>query len=348
MAKRTRSSARLAASNKRVRLPLEEASFPEEEVYLLDKEEESPVEEGDSLLDDNFLPEQEDDSPLDDDFLPEDEDDSVLEEDIILADEDDSPPEEGETSFLDKVKEAFARFGAAGNTSGEVLLSLLRCTAAKRRQITQFVALPVVCEQVQVPMDDFLDDKSDTWASHDVSLDADWDKFVAALESLGLDEMQKRELSKPSGPRDPALTCLWHYPTFSSAKTEFGMTLDRTNPCLGLQWRKMEDHTKVRATSFVKAYGSQPSCSSKTQFPALSFPVKTPLSLIHLPVTLLRHPALVCMHVVRSMSGVYVIVVIIPLVHACPDHLSTGPDPGHVSHAYKVRQGRSSVGPNAR
>ncbi len=44
---------------------------------------------------------------------------------------------------------------------------------------------------------------------------------------------------KPSGPLDAPLTCMWHYPTFSTKKPSYGMVMDTTNPSLRVQGAKL-------------------------------------------------------------------------------------------------------------
>ncbi len=158
-----------------------------------------------------------------------------------------------ERPFLDFVLEALPL--TQGQTYGDVFLSLFKCSEDMRDDILRFLQVPTPCGSVDVAMDAFLSEQnSESWASHDVKLDSDWNLFVSQMRSLGLDDQQICRLSKPSGPQQAALTCLWHYPTFRTAKSEFGMTLDRTNPCLSVQWLKMRDCSKVIFQSIFREF----------------------------------------------------------------------------------------------
>lgn len=77
-------------------------------------------------------------------------------------------------------------------------------------------------------------------------MDCAWSNVVAKLRKAGMDESTIRKLAKASGPLKAALCCLWHYPTPATEKEDYGMSLDRTNPCVNLQWQKISDNSKVR------------------------------------------------------------------------------------------------------
>ncbi|KAJ4861535.1 hypothetical protein T069G_02489 [Trichoderma breve] len=98
---------------------------------------------------------------------------------------------------------------------------------------------PIGChEETEVP--------ADRWASWDYAMDIEWNRFVTNIQAAGLGDDLVPELSKPSGPRDALLCCLWHYPTYSTTRRFYGQTLDPSNSCLGVQCDKILDHTNVR------------------------------------------------------------------------------------------------------
>ncbi|PKK41483.1 hypothetical protein CI102_13935, partial [Trichoderma harzianum] len=154
---------------------------------------------------------------------------------------DDENPQE--LSFLDEVKKSFSADGA---DFGQVFLSLIR-DKDQKDDIVRFLEQNVVCNPVSVEMDAFLEDENgSTWATHDVDMDRAWSDVVEQLRGVGFDDSIIRLLSKPSGPQKAALCCLWHYPTFATKKRYFGLTLDRSNPCLKYQWKKIADNSRVR------------------------------------------------------------------------------------------------------
>jgi hypothetical protein len=164
------------------------------------------------------------------------EDAQILEE-FLAAEE--------QLSFLDQVKELFGLYGAKGTSFGEVFLSLMKCDDKTKDDIRQFTVDPIICNPVTVKMDAFLDDLRQMWATHDIAMDNIWTDIIAALVKAGMGDFFISFLTKPSGPARAALCMLWHYATFSTNKPKYGMTLDRTNPCLALQWRKIADHSKA-------------------------------------------------------------------------------------------------------
>lgn len=173
----------------------------------------------------------------------EQQDDSAPSAKKVRYDDEDVPVlgDPQELSFLDQVK---SYFDADGADYSQVLLSLIR-VEDQRNDILHFLEKPVICDSVAVKMDAFLDDNGRTWATHDVDMDESWTNVVGQLQGAGLGDSYVSELSKPSGPRKAALCCLWHYPTFSTRKPEFGMTLDKTNCCLAYQWKKIADNSKA-------------------------------------------------------------------------------------------------------
>ncbi|OPB35928.1 hypothetical protein A0O28_0112510 [Trichoderma guizhouense] len=98
---------------------------------------------------------------------------------------------------------------------------------------------PIGChEETEVP--------ADRWASWDYAMDIEWNRFVTNIQAAGLGDDLVPELSKPSGPRDALLCCLWHYPTYRTTRRFYGQTLDPSNDCLRVQCDKILDHTNVR------------------------------------------------------------------------------------------------------
>ncbi|KAL6830662.1 hypothetical protein J3E69DRAFT_353863 [Trichoderma sp. SZMC 28015] len=98
---------------------------------------------------------------------------------------------------------------------------------------------PIGChEETEVP--------ADRWASWDYAMDIEWNRFVTNIQAAGLGDDLVPKLSKPSGPRDALLCCLWHYPTYTTTRPSHGQTLDISNSCLRVQCDKILDHTNVR------------------------------------------------------------------------------------------------------
>ncbi|UKZ83150.1 hypothetical protein TrVFT333_010955 [Trichoderma virens FT-333] len=146
--------------------------------------------------------------------------------------------------YLDEVKEMFGRYGAEGTSFGEVLLSLVDCSEETRDEIIEFIGNAI--DRAPHGHRDGSVAPEGEWASWDPAMDSDWERFVSELQAAGLNDKQVRQLSKPSGPRDALLCCLWHYPTYSTLRQDYGQTLDSTNRSIQVQCDKILDHTNVR------------------------------------------------------------------------------------------------------
>ncbi|KAM0241214.1 hypothetical protein ACHAPO_002017 [Fusarium lateritium] len=91
---------------------------------------------------------------------------------------------------------------------------------------------------------------SGNWASHDREIDRAWEKFSNRIVELSGGKIDIRTLSKPSGPFGAVLTTQWHYPTWTTSRPMYGMTMDHTNASLRAQQAKfdIDDHIKTQDT----------------------------------------------------------------------------------------------------
>ncbi|PON23918.1 hypothetical protein TGAM01_v207246 [Trichoderma gamsii] len=159
------------------------------------------------------------------------------------SDEEDAEVPE-ELSLVGEAMLLFGKYGAEGTTAGDILLSLMMYEA--KDDVRQFIARSIACTPVTAKMDAFLNDNEEGWATQDPEMDCAWSNVVAKLRKAGMDESTIRKLAKASGPLKAAMCCLWHDPTLATEKEDYGMSLDRTNPCVNLQWQKISDNSKVR------------------------------------------------------------------------------------------------------
>lgn len=107
-------------------------------------------------------------------------------------------------------------------------------------EIRQFLMQSKVAQYDKAPeaLDAFLDDEDGKWHTHDPAIDEEWSSLIQKLEGLE-PGLKSEELSKPSGPKKAAFGTLWHYPTFTTRKAKWGLTLDRSNPCINVQVQKI-------------------------------------------------------------------------------------------------------------
>jgi len=93
--------------------------------------------------------------------------------------------------------------------------------------------------------------REDSWDSHDMKMDELWDALVReVLEVMGND-FPVHHMVKPSGPREAICHFMWHYPTFSTTRKDYGMTMDTSNPSLRVQACKIGEPQGVRTSHLI-------------------------------------------------------------------------------------------------
>lgn len=110
-----------------------------------------------------------------------------------------------------------------------------------------------------VHMDDFLTQPAgEEWDTHDKEIDSEWASLVNDVVKLSEGVVNHKKMSKPSGPLNAVLACVWHYPTYATDKADWGHTMDRTNPSIAVQYTKFGPSPFVRSQDripFREQYG---------------------------------------------------------------------------------------------
>ncbi|RYP07020.1 hypothetical protein DL764_002779 [Monosporascus ibericus] len=106
-------------------------------------------------------------------------------------------------------------------------------------------------------VDAFLSSTKKDWADHDPKITAYWSEFKTQLSELLGPEFDERFLVKPSGPLSAVLVVVWHYPTYMTKKQFWGHVMDKSNPSLQVQYRKIGPNRSVLTSNRIpirKAY----------------------------------------------------------------------------------------------
>lgn len=94
-------------------------------------------------------------------------------------------------------------------------------------------------------MDEFLTSTSSDWSDHDQEVTYRFNEFKSELSGLLGPEYDEKLFCKPSGPASAVLGIMWHYPTMLTEKHCWGHTMDKTNPSIRVQYRKVGPNPSV-------------------------------------------------------------------------------------------------------
>ncbi|RYO97780.1 hypothetical protein DL766_000739 [Monosporascus sp. MC13-8B] len=94
-------------------------------------------------------------------------------------------------------------------------------------------------------MDEFLTSTSLDWPDHDPEVTARFNEFKSELSGLLGPEYDERLFCKLSGPASAVLGIMWYYPTMVTEKYCWGHTMDKTNPSMRVQYRKIGPNPSV-------------------------------------------------------------------------------------------------------
>ncbi|RYP38033.1 hypothetical protein DL768_010825 [Monosporascus sp. mg162] len=111
-------------------------------------------------------------------------------------------------------------------------------------------------------VDAFLSSTKEDWADHDPKITTHWSEFKTQLSKFLGPEFDERFLVKPSGPLSAVLAVVWHYPTYMTKKPFWGHVMDRSNPSLQVQYRKIGPNRSVLTSDRIpirKAYSPRAS-----------------------------------------------------------------------------------------
>ncbi|CAJ2503925.1 Uu.00g113190.m01.CDS01 [Anthostomella pinea] len=158
-----------------------------------------------------------------------------------LEDTDQTRPEVKQTT-RESISELFGFPMGRDETWGNVLLGLLE-EGSDKDSLKDFVESHKADKWKRGESTEdvlaFLQSKAIGWADHDPELTLIWKRFIPRFQTLLGAEYSTKLLCKPSGPLDAILTIVWHYPTFTTKKHNYGHVFDTSNPCLRFQWQKL-------------------------------------------------------------------------------------------------------------
>ena len=81
-----------------------------------------------------------------------------------------------------------------------------------------------------------IQEKNSWWPFVDPIIDQKWDQFIHNQMTMFRD--QPEDYVKPCGTLSSNLLIHWHYPTYTTTCTRFGMDADISNPCICMMFKK--------------------------------------------------------------------------------------------------------------
>ncbi|CAI7596771.1 unnamed protein product [Penicillium glandicola] len=90
-----------------------------------------------------------------------------------------------------------------------------------------------------------------TWHSQDPDIDARWEVFVEDLTRISNHVIIGPTLTKPTGNLKDPLTMVWNYSSWSSSRRLWGQVVDKSNPCLRMQYAKLGPSSYIKTQNRI-------------------------------------------------------------------------------------------------
>jgi hypothetical protein len=71
------------------------------------------------------------------------------------------------------------------------------------------------------------------------------------MDALSDQEIIGQTLTKPTGKWNAPLAIIWNYPSWTSPNIEWAQVLDRSNPCVGMQYAKLGPSPRIRTQNRI-------------------------------------------------------------------------------------------------
>lgn len=129
-----------------------------------------------------------------------------------------------------------------------VLLELFHLDESLKKRILDFSAHSTIRESPYPEEADYdMPPRGVTqWQSQDQAINQEWQIFMNDVVDLSEGNLIGNTMTKPTGRWDAPLTMIWNYPSWSSPIISWGQALDRSNPCVGMQYSKLGPSTFIR------------------------------------------------------------------------------------------------------
>lgn len=134
-----------------------------------------------------------------------------------------------------------------------VLLHLFDMNDATKTEVLRF-AESCVIDRSPYPDEENYDSPAKgtrTWPSQDIEIDQEWNSFVKSIDALSDQKVIGRALTKPTGKWNFPLAIIWNYPSWTSPNIEWAQVLDRSNPCVGMQYAKLGPSPHIRTQNRI-------------------------------------------------------------------------------------------------